>query len=347
MLFQKYKINNYLFKTSNYKKKVGVICLENGQNVGNILVKFAMFKKLEEYGFNVTIIASGNFNNPDLSFIKRTIKSRLYIIKNNFSELNENDYDYLLVNSDQTWSYGIKHFFDVAFLRFAKNWNVKKFIYGASLSNYRWFFRKRDEEIAKSLLKNFTGISFREIGTIKLAEDCLGIKGVFVLDPTLLIDRQYYLNVIQNYKADYNSKENFIFVYQLNKNKIIEKVINDSSKILQYQIYKHQKNRKDYVESFLFGVIHCRGIITDSFHGTIFSIIFDKPFISFMNKGRGKKRFDSLNEVFNLGKRIIDTSINNNIDINLLSEKPRINKALLTQFSIFSINYLKKNLDLL
>ncbi len=65
-----------------------------------------------------------------------------------------------------------------------------------------------------------------------------------------------------------------------------------------------------------------------------------------MNKDRGKGRFDSLKEIFNLDKRIIDISINDNIDINLLIDKPNINKILLKQLRSFSINYLKKNLEI-
>ena len=156
----------------------------------------------------------------------------------------------------------------------------------------------------------------------------------------------YYLNEIKNYKSEYNPKEQFIFVYQLDENTIIEKVIKDSSKKFNFKINQLQLNRSDYIESFLFGIKNCQGVITDSFHGTIFSIMFDKPFITFINRRRGKGRFDSLKEVFHLEKRIIDISMNNNLDINLLKEKPNVNKTLLNQLRAFSINYLKRNLDL-
>ena len=157
----------------------------------------------------------------------------------------------------------------------------------------------------------------------------------------------YYLNEIKNYKSEYNPKEQFIFVYQLDENTIIEKVIKDSSKKFNFKINQLQLNRSDYIESFLFGIKNCQGVITDSFHGTIFSIIFDKPFISFVNKNRGKGRFESLKEVFHLENRIIDPFKNQNIDVNLLIEKPIINKTLYNQIRSFSINYLKRNLDLL
>ena len=344
ILFQKYITKIFFYNLHNNKKRVGVTNLPNDQNVGNILVKFALFTKLKEYGFNVTMIIPSN-SNVDLSFINRTINTNLYTIKKNFSELNESDFDYLIVNSDQTWG-GISCRSDIGFLEFAKDWKTKKFIYAASIGTDRWGFSKMFDGKIKSLIKNFTGISFREIGTVKLTEEHLGIKGVFVLDPTLIIDKQYYLNEIKNYKSEFEPNDKFIFVYLFDKNKIIQKFIKDTCEKLNYKINQLQLNRSDYIESFIFGISHSQGVITDSFHGTIFSIMFDKPFITFINRRRGKGRFDSLKEVFHLEKRIIDISMNNNLDINLLKEKPNVNKTLLNQLRAFSINYLKRNLDL-
>ena len=63
-----------------------------------------MFKKLEEMGFNATIIAP-NYRpfKYDISFVNRTIGSHLCLVDKNFSRLKEKDFDYLMVSSDQTW----------------------------------------------------------------------------------------------------------------------------------------------------------------------------------------------------------------------------------------------------
>ena len=70
---------NITKKVSSYKKRIGVINLPNGQNVGNILVKFAMFKILKQFGLNATIITPKLYPimKVDLSFIHRTISSNL------------------------------------------------------------------------------------------------------------------------------------------------------------------------------------------------------------------------------------------------------------------------------
>ena len=63
--------------------------------------------------------------------------------------------------------------------------------------NY-WRLSLKDEKIAKKLLKNFTGISIREQGSLDLVKKHFGINPEIVLDPTLLIDKKYYLNLFKN-----------------------------------------------------------------------------------------------------------------------------------------------------
>ena len=213
-----YLSQNNTKKVSVHKKRIGVINLPNGQNVGNILVKFAMFNILKQFGLNATIITPKLYPimKVDLSFIHRTINSNLLELKEEFSELNENDYDCLVVNSDQTWAFYGKYFFDVGFLKFAENWKLPKFIYGTSVGSDFWPHKDiKVRETARKLLRSFSGISFREKGLIKMAEENLGVKGVFVLDPTLLLGKDIYLNEIKDYKNTLYTNEKYIFIYQL------------------------------------------------------------------------------------------------------------------------------------
>ena len=81
-------------------------------------------------------------------------------------------------------------------------------------------------------------------------------------------------------------------------------------------------------------------VITDSFHGTIFSIIFNKPFLSF--KIKNDERFKNLIEIFGLKSRIFE--LYEHPDINLLKQSLYINKIKLYKLKINSLKYLKKNL---
>ena len=320
------------------KIKIGVIGLEHSINIGNNLLKYAMSIILSNLGFDPYIVGM-RYHNQDISFIQSITKLRL--INNSFSEIKENDYDILMVNSDQTWrKWGnrYKYFHDIAFLRFAKKWNKIKIVYGASLGKNVWNYNKYDEKIAKSLLKNFNGISVREKGSIHLIKEHLGITPYFVLDPTLLIDKQYYLNLIKNYKPKICINESYIFVYTVSKFKKLKSFLDKIKKINKYKIYWVKYNVKD----FLYGIYYSKAIITNSFHGTLFSIILNKPFITFLYENTGKERFNSLTDIFDIENRLFE--INSNPKISLLEEPLNLKMNKFYSFKNQSINFLIKNL---
>lgn len=331
-------------KFTYYKKRIGVINMHIDQNVGNILVKYSLYKKLKELKLEPIIIAK-SWLGVNISFLNRTVNLKL--IKDNLYELNRSDYDALILNSDQTWAYFDKpYFYEYAFLKFAENWNIPKIIYGASMGKDKWFYTYEEEEMGKYLLKNFTGISFREIGLVKLAEQHLNIRPSLVLDPTFIIDKSYYLEEIKNFKREFNFNENYLFVYILDENNLLDKFINEICIKFKYKIYKLNVKDNYYIENFIFGVNISKAVITDSYHGTVFSIIFNKPFISYVNIDRGKGRFDSLIEIFNLSNRIIYPMNFSKANISLLSQPLNINKSLFNELKKISIQFLKKNLGI-
>ena len=234
------------------------------------MLKYAIFVKLSQYGFEPDIIGT-QIPNSNIYFLNKYVQIR--IIKK-FLDINEKDYDILIVNSDQTWRKWNKDFYDIAFLRFAKNWNIKKFVYGASLGFNIWKFTKKDEIIAKNLLKNFTGISVREKGAIKLIEKNLGIRPTFVLDPTLLIDKKYYLQIFKNHKYNISKYDNYIFVYNLRESTSVSNFIKKVIREFNYKIFSVKISDRENVEKFLYGIYNCKAAITNSYHGTLFSIIF-------------------------------------------------------------------------
>ncbi len=99
-----------------------------------------------------------------------------------------------------------------------------------------------------------------------------------------------------------------------------------------------------YIENFLKCINNSKAVITDSYHGTIFSIIFNKPFITFINNHRGNTRFTSLKELLNIENRILISNINIKPDISLLKQAFVINQTLFDFMKNKSINYLMKNL---
>ena len=337
-----YKKRNYI-KLSNIKR-IGVVSLYNHNNIGNNLVKFSIYTKLKEYGYEPIIIA---FSGKNIYFLKKYVK--LKELKKSYSELLEKDYDILMVNSDQTWNGNKKNttnLLNYGYLQFAEKWKIPRFVYGASLGVNYWKFSKEFDEIARKLLKKFKGISVREKGAIKLVKSHLGIQPELVMDPTFIIDKKYYLDLIKNFKSNFNFKNKFLCIYQLDRNIIIDKLIKKVRKKLKLKIYKINRYKSNYIENFIFYINGSSSVLTDSFHGTIFSIIFNKPFISFVNKKRGIDRFISLIETFNLRERIVFLKNATKVNISLLEEPLNINQSLLNNLKNFSINYLEKNLGI-
>jgi hypothetical protein len=312
-------------------------------NAGNNLVKFSMYIKLKELGFDPTIIALPTKKN--IYFLKKHVKFK--VIKKNFLELSEKDYDILMVNSDQTWNGVLKYIdniFNVGFLKFAENWTIPKFVYGASLGAGNWKFPKKFDIISGRLLKKFSGVSVREIGAIEKVKKHLGIHPEYVLDPTLIIDKKYYLDLIKDFK--FNFKEKYLCVYQLDKNILIEQLIKNASQLFNYKIYEINLLKGKYIENFISCINNSKAVITDSFHGTIFSIIFEKPFITYLNKKRGNDRFFTLIKIFNISKRIIAQKNFKKVNINLLKTPLYINQTFLNYLKNKSIHFLKKNLNI-
>ena len=328
-------IDIYIFEYIKASKKVGVISLHYHKNIGNNLVKYAIYIALSELGYRPYIVGIYD-TKTNITFLENNVQMR--IIKN-FSDIKEQDYDILLVNSDQTWRKWDNNFYNNAFLKFAENWTIKKFIYGASTGSNVWKFQKRDELVAKHLLKNFTGISVRDIGLVKLIKKHLGLKASFVLDPTLLIDKEYYLKIIKNYKNDFK-KWNYIFIYKVCDHLQLDKLQIIATIKLNYKIFHVDMNENESIKKFIFGIYHSKAVITNSFHGTIFSIIFNKPFISFKTKDDG--RLDTLKQIFKFKDRILNYGEKPNY---LLLKKPlNFNRDLLYFLKMKSLLYLKKQL---
>ena len=292
-----------IFK-QKFLKKVGVIGVRHETNIGNNLIKYAISIKLKELGYIPYIIGTiwNRFNN--ITFINQT--TNLVVIKNNFSEIKQNDYDILMVNSDQTWVKFDEFFYDYGFLKFAEFWNITKIVYGASIGLDIWSFSQEDNTIAKRLLQNFSGISVREKGSIELIKKHLNISPEFVLDPTFLIDKKYYFDLIKNFKGNITNEKKYIFVYNIANDQYVINSMKNASKELNFEINYFPLNNESSVLSFIYYMIKSTAVITNSYHGTVFSIIFNKPFLTIYHRLNSKERYISLGNIFNVSERILE-----------------------------------------
>ena len=127
----------YLFYLRDqFALKVGVVGVRHETNIGNNLLKYAISVKLKELGYKAYIIGILLKRLNNVEFINRT--TNLVVIKKSFSEIKEDDYDILMVNSDQTWRKFDQYFYDQGFLKFAENWTTPRFVYAASFGKDFW-----------------------------------------------------------------------------------------------------------------------------------------------------------------------------------------------------------------
>lgn len=249
-------------------------------------------------------------------FIKTYIHRR--IVK--YNTMREGEYDAFVVGSDQVWRPSYNQHLEQAFLNFTENWkNVKRIAYAASFGVDNWEFTKEQTEECKRLVQKFDFVSVREDTAVNLCKEHLWIEATHVLDPTLLLSADDYQKLIEGLKI---SDTPYVFSYLLDESEEKKDILEDISKRLNLPVRKI-KLEKDIskipmsklksftypsIQEWLASFAQADFVVTDSFHGTVFSIIFNKPFVVLPNKGRGMTRFMSLLKKIGLEERIIENS---------------------------------------
>jgi len=314
--------------------KTGVITFHNAHNYGASLQTWALQKVLRNLGIQAKVIhyhpsAIDALYNPLLKqdsnkiiqWLKRTklrksVRQRYrknerynqfiretFELEGDFTSyeelLNSNmDFDAYITGSDQVWNIDHTGGLDPAyFLGFAKE-GVLKLSYAASIGNDQ-IAAEYKEDIA-SFLKMFDAISVRE-ESVKSEIETLSEKEVsVVLDPTLLLQKEDY----DELKKEYKLKEKYILVYMMEENKELINLANSISKEVGLPII--QRKQKRYFENeisnfyeclpseFLSLVENAEYIITNSFHGTVFSLIYKKRFVSMLHSLTGNRTSDLL-----------------------------------------------------
>lgn len=227
------------------------------------------------------------------------------------------EYDGFVVGSDQCWRPRYSPQISNYFLDFVDDPDTICISYAASFGVDTWEFTAKQTASCKTNIHKFKAISVREKDGIKLCEKYLGVTAVHVLDPTMLLKRDDYQFLIDN--ENEKSSDEKLLHYVLDKNSEKEELINYVADSLGYKIFSaHQKckpnpktiiNIEDCiypkVTTWLNAFNQAEFVITDSFHGTVFSLLFNKPFLVIANESRGKSRFESLLQLVGLEGRLI------------------------------------------
>lgn len=264
----------------------------------------------EKYSFENYPIVSQNINKFINQYLSR-------IVVNSPLELKETDFDAIVVGSDQIWR--PKYYSEIcnAFLDFAKDWkHLRRIAYAPSFGTDRWEYTEEQTKQIAELLHMFDAISVREESGIDLCQRHLGVKAILVLDPTMLLSKEDYCNLIN--KSDTEAPSGGLLKYILDESDQLTELLSFISNEKQIDVFsvkaksflegsKAEECICPSIETWLRGFRDAKFVVTDSFHACVFSMIFNKPFCVVGNKARGMARFNSLLKMFNQDFRMVDS----------------------------------------
>lgn len=219
--------------------------------------------------------------------------------------------DMYIVGSDQVWNYDYNEKKDYSyFLDFAKK-DQRKIAYAASIGKDN--ISDNEKEIFKKYLENFFAISVREDKAKDILES-IGVQATHVLDPTFLLTKfewkQFFTHRLR-YSEKYLVVYVMDFLYQqlLDIAEKVAKEINCKIYVVSFKKIRDYRADKEFINlnpfEFLELLYYSEFVVTNSFHGTAFSINFNKQFIA-LGKNNYNSRIKSLVKMFALEKRYIE-----------------------------------------
>ena len=301
----------------------------------------------EKYSFENYPIVSQNINKFINQYLSR-------IVVNSPLELKETDFDAIVVGSDQIWR--PKYYSEIcnAFLDFAKDWkHLRRIAYAPSFGTDRWEYTEEQTKQIAELLHMFDAISVREESGIDLCQRHLGVKAILVLDPTMLLSKEDYCNLINEY--DTEAPSGGLLKYILDESDQLAELLSFISNEKQIDVFsvkaksflegsKAEECICPSIETWLRGFRDAKFVVTDSFHACVFSMIFNKPFCVVGNKSRGLARFNSLLKMFNQDFRMVDSLLEYQERAILINQSPNVDfKKMLIKKE--SLEFLRKALS--
>lgn len=315
------------------KKKIGIITFDWATNYGAVLQAYALQSFLQKRGFFVEIIKYKPARVILIQYLVwlkkmklqlfykellfKLFRSRYLIYSTKSFYTNHSlieigsDYDVYICGSDQIWN---TYFLNNAegkrkvlsyFLNFVSD-TKKRIAYATSFGAV--VLDKYDKSLLLKPLTMFSVIGVRE-NTAKDIISQLGLNSQVVLDPTCLLKGSDYIEMF-NLKVN---KQNNILTYVLHDHPL-------SNSIIEYHTLKY--NKVEQVKSFysiikwLTSIFNSDYIITNSFHGTVFAILFHIPFIVILIEGSGMNdRLLTLLSNLNLLSRVVYDYDESNLDL--------------------------------
>ena len=316
-LLKIYSFKDACEKVFEDRYDIGVVGIPTNPNFGGGLTYAALKWALEDMGKSVLTISPPG---PDIPWLPKRITNFkespykdyelvCYPSKYAMQELN-NKCDMFLVGSDQMYSthFGnnngiLTDIDEVSLLEWAWD-SKKKAAYSASFGQDDLVCPPDMRNRMRYFLRKFDNFSVRERSAVDLCKKEFDMDVPFVLDPVFICDRKHFDKLIARGKS-----VNGIAAYILDESEEKNKMLSIISNRFSYKINVLENATGKYdeamdMEDWLAAYATSDFVVTDSFHGTCFAIIFNKPFIVVANQWRGMTRFKLLEE-FGLENRLV------------------------------------------
>lgn len=310
-------------------KRAGIITVPYYENFGSVLQAYALKTYLERKENILTdIIPFQHQEQKYVYFVEETFKTKYEEKKILFDEFRKNclgipskpileadltkwQYDYYIAGSDQIWNPEITKLHPAYFLNFAPREAIK-ISYAASMA-LDYNKQTVNDEVFKRQMMNFDAVSIREKTHKEYIQQFTDKEVNVVLDPTLLLEAYDY-NEIVNENGD--MKEPYLLLYFLTHDSAAVDFGNMMAKRFGLKIIHYFADYPDRIfldgsknfafagpREFLGYVKNASLIFTNSFHGTVFSILFERPFYTFTGKRDMLSRVIDLTELLELEER--------------------------------------------
>lgn len=315
---------------NNKEYKIGILTLPGNFNYGNRLQNYALEQVIINNFGAVNTLAIDNrniiiktismlkqkkyeFSKPEISKQKR-VKEKVFSpftrdYLNNKKEKVFSHYDYVIVGSDQVWNPNFMKRTDRTkwFLDFVPK--EKRISYAASFGvseipdNLHSFFKEG--------LTNMNYISVREEAGIEIVKNISNRDAELVVDPTMLLTLSEWNELIARKKnSSVDRSDKFIIVYMLREFSHDRKLAvenfakKNNFKIIQIMGDTYHRDHVVYDPiEFIESIKYAQMVFTDSFHCTVFSILFKTPFCVFDRVGGNMgSRLQTLLKKFSLVK---------------------------------------------
>ncbi len=351
-------------------KEVGIATFHFADNYGAVLQCYALQKVINRFeGVHAKII---DYRPPEFRYAKVWTSEREKLLfqkkRQSFehflvqhcelspqrvSVITGEECDYCCVGSDQIWN--PTHVFEEYFLPNVSS-NICKIAYAPSIGCSVADAKSKESVFAK-YLPSFKAISLREKEHVEYLSDIAGKKCECVLDPTLLLNPEDYFPILS--RKTVGEEEPYLLFYWLKNDRELFRgmeLANSIARKFNLKILHSVVGAKESmfyqggeciyytgIEEFLWYIKNASFVVTNSYHGTIFSLQFEVPFYSFVVKSM-MSRFSTLMSYCDLKDRVVTKLIRIG-DVSKDIDYKRM-KIEIFRHRAESIDYLKKALDI-